>query len=119
MDNQPPPPYTNHRYCDPSQPLIHTHYIIKQKHSDIRHFPINASFFLLGFLFPPLWFISWFCWPRSENRYEIFWRKLNITMSVISILIILIYLWEDVQYNNHPKRDIPQWILSLFLSFIS
>lgn len=65
MSSQPlasPPPYSYHYqpsapsneqgYLLPRQPLLiahgNTRYIIKKRNADIRHFPVNASFFLLG-----------------------------------------------------------------------
>ncbi|KAI9248741.1 hypothetical protein BY458DRAFT_526120 [Sporodiniella umbellata] len=91
---------------------------VVQRNVESKHFPIHASFFLLGFMFPPLWCIAWLCWPKSDNRYEMFWLKFNRVMSIIFILVVLIALWENLQFNHHANGNLLQSIFSFFLSVV-
>ncbi|CAO0802108.1 unnamed protein product [Mucor circinelloides] len=54
--------YQHQQYEEPPQRY---RYIIQSRERGDRHFPVNAAFFVLGWLFPPLWFIGC-CW-KSQN----------------------------------------------------
>lgn len=64
-------------------------YIISNRDRGDRHFPVNAALFVLGWLFPPLWFIGC-CW-KSQNVYENAWRKANVFMTVVSLLVFTLF----------------------------
>ncbi|RUP02121.1 hypothetical protein BC936DRAFT_140642 [Jimgerdemannia flammicorona] len=56
---------------------------------DERRFPLAALLFLLGWFIPILWFFGACCCIGSHNRYEVWWGKLNLLMSIVSLMFFL------------------------------
>lgn len=72
--------------------------------------------------FPPLWFIGWCCW-HSPDKYEKAWRKLNIGMSVLFIILlifvtIIFTILGLEESDQDPNNEDPSWRLPPSLYFI-
>ncbi|KAI8356770.1 hypothetical protein EDC96DRAFT_545946 [Choanephora cucurbitarum] len=78
----------------PSAPLAPSvpqpYYLFIRSQRGTRHFPVNAAFFVLGCLFPPLWFFSCCCW-NDNDRYERAWQKLNRWMAILSLISFILF----------------------------
>ncbi|KAL1921564.1 uncharacterized protein VTP21DRAFT_11280 [Calcarisporiella thermophila] len=80
------PSSSNHVYS-PFADYYHTVSTQIQQPPEWNRFPLAAWMFLLGWAFPPLWFVGACCFLRSSNPFERAWAKVCLVVLLVSVVV--------------------------------
>lgn len=85
----------------------------------VTYYVIMQVFIFVISVFPGTWCIGACCWKREHDKYEVFWRRLNIIMTwifsilfILWVLVLITLMLEDDRFDpgkhGNNTGDLPK-----------